>query len=100
MVEIRPVGPCDAEGASTALESMRTSEEGAIADRGMWWEVEGFYVNEECEFDLISIEQQPIKVLTFSDSKKYRDRIKSTKKALGENDNPAQPAPMAAGQSR
>lgn len=68
MVEIRPVGQCDAEGASPALESMRTSEEGAAADRGMWWEIAGFYVNEECEFDLVSIEQQPIKVLTFSDS--------------------------------
>ncbi len=67
-VEIRPVGPCDAEGASPALESMRTSEEGAAADRGMWWEVEGFYVNTEAVFDVVRIPNFPIEVLTLSDS--------------------------------
>ena len=67
-IEIRPVGPCDAEGSDAALESMRMAEDGAAADRGMWWEIEGFYVNEEARFDLVSVAAMPFRVLSHSDS--------------------------------
>lgn len=87
-IEFRPVGPCDAEGSSPALESMRTSEESGIADRGMWWEITGFSVNAEARFDLVRIPQFKKEVLSQSDSNGAGNTEPTAGGAYYENESP------------
>lgn len=66
--EWQPVGPPDAEGGSTALESMVLPEDYPSGEFGMFWELAGFVVSANAEFLPVEITLQSLAEDHYGDS--------------------------------